>query len=476
MAIYMFNVNKEIIWGDKMKLDERLNQYMTQIDCSAKELARASGLSQAVISRYKSGQRTPAMENAKKLAQGIETLAKEKNIALTYDTVISDFEASLNTGGVDPELLVKNLNDLMSALDINANELAKAINYDPSYLSRLRSQQRRISDPVEFASKVSSYIAGRYSSSEDRAKINRLVGDGDDTKKLIENWLCSNREQGPDYISDFLNKLNDFNLDEFIEAIHFNDIKVPTLPISIQTGKNYYGIEGMRKGELNFMKTAILSKSKADIFMHSEMPMADMAEDMDFNKKWMMSIAMLLKKGVHLNIIHNLDRPWNELMLGLEAWIPIYMTGQISPYYIKNNGKGVFRHLNYTSGTAALSGECISSSHGDGKYYLTKIKEEVAYYQRQADNILKKATPLMEIYTEEREAEFNAFLEKELNGAKKEDFVQGEATKVFSNMEILVNPGKWAIVSKEKTPKIHFVIRHPKLVGAIEGFTPPVVE
>lgn len=459
-----------------MKLDERLNQYMTQIDCRAKELADASGLSQAVISRYKNGQRTPDLENAKKLAQGIVTLAKKKDIALTYDTVISEFEDSLNIGGVDPELLVKNLNDIMSALGINANELAKSINYDPSYLSRVRSQQRRISDPVEFASKVSSYIVRHYSSSEDRKKISRLVGDGDDAKKLIENWLCSNEEQEPDYISDFLNKLNDFNLDEFIKAIHFNDIKVPTLPINFQTSKNYYGIEGMRKGELSFMKTAIMSKSKADVFMHSEMPMADMAEDMNFNKKWMMSIAMLLKKGVHINIIHNLDRPWNELMLGLEAWIPIYMTGQVSPYYIKSNEKGIFRHLNYTSGTAALSGECISSSHGDGKYYLTKIKEEVAYYQKQSDNILKKATPLMEIYTAEREAEFNAFLEKELDTAKKEDFVQSEAAKAFSNMEILVKPGKWAIVSKEKTPKIHFVIRHPKLVGAIERFSPPVVE
>lgn len=459
-----------------MKLDERLNQYMTQIDCRAKELAEASGLSQAVISRYKNGQRTPDLENAKKLAQGIVTLAKKKDIALSYDTVISEFEDSLNIGGVDPELLVKNLNDIMSALGINANELAKSINYDPSYLSRVRSQQRRISDPVEFASKVSSYIVRHYSSSEDREKISRLVGDGDDAKKLIENWLCSNEEQVPDYISDFLNKLNDFNLDEFIKAIHFNDIKVPTLPINFQTSKNYYGIEGMRKGELSFMKTAIISKSKADVFMHSEMPMADMAEDMNFNKKWMMSIAMLLKKGVHINIIHNLDRPWNELMLGLEAWIPIYMTGQVSPYYIKSNEKGIFRHLNYTSGTAALSGECISSSHGDGKYYLTKIKEEVAYYQKQSDNILKKATPLMEIYTAEREAEFNAFLEKELDTAKKEDFVQSEAAKAFSNMEILVKPGKWAIVSKEKTPKIHFVIRHPKLVGAIERFSPPVVE
>lgn len=32
------------------------------------------------------------------------------------------------------------------------------------------------------------------------------------------------------------------------------------------------------------------------------------------------------------------------------------------------------------------------------------------------------------------------------------------------------------MVSKEKSPAIHFVIRHPKLRGTIESFVPPVVE
>lgn len=459
-----------------MNFNEKLNEYMAQLNCSAKELAEASGLSQAVISRYKNGKRTPTAQNAEKLAKGIERLAEEKGISITEAQVISQFKSSLNSSDICSEILVKNLNNIMSALDINASELAKAINYDASYLSRIRSGQRNISEPLEFASKTASYITKHYTNSEQRKIIGELVGEGDNTKALIENWLCNNKAEEPNYISDFLSKMNDFNLDEYIEAIHFNDIKVPTLPINLQTAKNYYGIEGMRKGELSFMKSAILSKSKEDIFMHSEMPMADMAEDLDFNKKWMMSIAMLLKKGVHLNIIHNLDRPWNELMLGLEAWVPIYMTGQISPYYIKSNEKGIFRHINYTSGTAALSGECVDGKHDEGKYYLTKIKEEVAYYQKQADNILKKATPLMEIYPQEREKQFYAFLEKELDGADKSDFIHTEAAKAFKNIEILVKSNKWAIVSKNNTPKIHFVIRHPKLVNAIEQFTPLIIE
>lgn len=46
-----------------MTFSQQLNQYMEQIRCSAKELAEASGLSAAVISRYRSGERIPAAES-----------------------------------------------------------------------------------------------------------------------------------------------------------------------------------------------------------------------------------------------------------------------------------------------------------------------------------------------------------------------------------------------------------------------------
>ena len=106
--------------------------------------------------------------------------------------------------------------------------------------------------------------------------------------------------------------------------------------------------------------------------MYSDMPITEMAKDPDFPKKWMFGMALLLKKGLHLDQIHHLDRSFEEMMLGLESWIPMYMTGQISPYYFKNAQNNIFLHFLKVSGAAALSGEAIAGSHGDGKYYLTK--------------------------------------------------------------------------------------------------------
>ena len=98
-------------------------------------------------------------------------------------------------------------------------------------------------------------------------------------------------------------------------------------------------------------------------------------------------------------------------MLGLESWIPMYMTGQISPYYFKQPQNSPFSHLLKVSGSAALTGEAIRGYHNEGKYYLTKNKEEIAHYQKYAERLLSKASPLMEIYRKEHSRIFHHFSE-----------------------------------------------------------------
>ena len=314
-----------------------------------------------------------------------------------------------------------------------------------------------------------------------------------------------------------------------------------------------------------------------------DMPMEEMAKDPEFPKKWMFGMAMMLKKGLHLNQIHNIDRSFNDMMLGLESWIPMYMTGQISPYYLKSVQNNVFMHFLKVSGSAALTGEAISGCNVNGKYYLTKQKDEVSYYKRLANDLLKKAMPLMDIYREDTQNELKAFLladtktegnrrsilsapplytmteeyltsflqarflsetdkqqifeyasiqrqyldtilahstvEDELPVLTRQEFSQFPSvlslsglfyekdlaytyedytehlrqtkefaeshpnytvkltnTNAFRNIQIIIHEGEWVMVSKGKSPAIHFVIRHPKLRNAIENMIVPVTE
>ena len=402
-----------------MTFSEELNKYIEQINCSSKDLSNASELSSSVISRYRKGERTPALKSKQleQLINGLYELSQNNEIELSKQEISRTLSRSLNDIDIDFEELSKNLNSIISTLNINIAELSRFIGYDASFISKIRSGNRNPSKPKEFITSVCSFIVNKYKSNENKETISILIDcpiseleNKTEYFSKLNKWLSTNTSSNNIYIENFLNYLDTFDLNEYIKAIHFNEIKIPFAPFQKALSKNYYGLEELKKAELDFFKATVLSKSTEPVFMCSDMPMEEMAKDVDFGKKWMFAIAMTLKKGLHLNIIHNINRPFNEMMLGLESWIPIYMTGQISPFYLKAANANIYKHKTYVSGTVALSGECITGYLSDGKHYLTTNKSELTYYKSKAEHLLKKSNSLMDIYRSESQNEFDAFL------------------------------------------------------------------
>ncbi len=402
-----------------MTFSEELNKYIEQINCSSKDLSNASELSSSVISRYRKGERTPALKSKQfeQLINGLYELSQNNEIELSKQEISRTLSRSLNDIDIDFEELSKNLNSIISTLNINISELSRFIGYDASFISKIRSGNRNPSKPKEFITSVCSFIVNKYKSNENKETISILIDcpiseleNETEYFSKLNKWLSTNTSSNNIYIENFLNHLDTFDLNEYIKAIHFNEIKIPFAPFQKALSKNYYGLEELKKAELDFFKATVLSKSTEPVFMCSDMPMEEMAKDVDFAKKWMFAIAMTLKKGLHLKIIHDINRPFEEMMLGLESWIPIYMTGQISPFYLKAANTNIYNHKTYVSGTVALSGECITGYLSDGKHYLTTNKSEVAYYKSKAEHLLKKSNSLMDIYRSESQNEFNAFL------------------------------------------------------------------
>ena len=567
-----------------MKFNELLNKYLEEFNCSSKTLSELTNISPAVISRYRSGERTPAIDS-KQLESIIKAIQQISNKKYKEEDIEKEFKSIFQKTDFDYDNFSKNLNELINTLKINIKDMSKYTLCDASSISRIRYGKTKPSEPIEFASKIASYVTNKYANETDITKIEKLTNnDGENLYNKVFKYLTNKEEnKNNDMIKSFLNNLDKFNLNDYIKAIKFDELKVPTVPFYITKTKNYFGLEEMKKAELDFLKGTVLSKNNEDIFMCSDMPMEDLAKDIDFSKKWMFGIACLLKKGIHLNIIHNLDRPFNEMMLGLESWIPLYMTGQINPFYFKDISTNIYHNLTYVSGTLALAGECINNFHKDGKYFLTSNKKEVDYYKTKSNNLLKKANNLMNIYKEENSKSYNLFLDDYLNKdgdrkrilsslplftmsddllneilknnkvpkkdinkiinykneefnkynnllknnnindiiyiLSKEEFNKNvpslslsnifydkkikysyetylkhlKETKrfanknnnyilnisdylTFNNISITIFDKKQVIISKEENPTIHFVIKHPKLVNAINNFNPLVKE
>ena len=334
-----------------MTFSEQLNKYIKQIECSSKDLVISSGLTSSVISRYRRGDRTPSLKSKQleQLTDGLYKLSLTREMNITKEEIYTALSDTLNDISIDFEQLSKNFNELVTTLNINVAELSRLSSYDASFLSRIRTGNGNPSHPKDFATAVCNFIMKKYTSDDDKKAVALLINS---TLEELENnlnyfnklfnWFTTNSTPSHNYIDDFLNNLDNFDLNEYIKAIHFDEMKVPTIPFYKATSKTYYGIEEMKKGELDFFKATVLSKNNEPVFMCSDMPMEDMAQDVEFGKKWMYAIAIMLKKGLHLNIIHNVDRPFNEMMLGLESWLPIYMTGQVSPYFLKGLQNNIY--------------------------------------------------------------------------------------------------------------------------------------
>ena len=421
-----------------MTFCEQLNKYIKQIGCSSKELVNASGLSTSVISRYRRGDRKPSIRSKQleQLVDGLYKLSVTKKMNITREEIYTALSDTLNDISIDFEQLSRNFNELITTLNINMSELSRLTSYDASLLSKIRTGNRNPAHPKDFATDVCNFIVTKYKSEDDKKSISLLIGcslkdlnNNSNYFNKLSNWLSTNSVTSNNKIDRFLNNLDNFDLDKYIKAIHFDEMKVPFVPFYKSGSKTYYGIGEMKQGELDFFKATVLSKSNEPVFMCSDMPMEDMAEDVDFGKKWMFAIAMTLKRGLHLNIIHNLDRPFNEMMLGLESWIPIYMTGQVSPYYLTGVQNSVYCHFNYVSGAVALTGECIKGYHDKGKYHLTSNKTDVAYYRAKSECLLNKAKSLMDIYRVENKDAFDAFISSDAN-------IKGNRRRILSSLPI----------------------------------------
>lgn len=432
---------------DNKRFHEQLNEYLEELDCTAKELGEVSGVSAATLSRYRSGSRIPdaGTEAFNSICEAIGRIAGQRGIeTLTEEKVRESFLRCLDMTAVDKEQLRTNFNLLATALNMNMAGLCQQINYDSSTVFRFRNGSRQPAEPEKFAEAVAKYVAENYTEAAEREKLARILQcdacefvEQEHSADRIKRWLLEPGREKESGVTHFLEQLDQFDLNEYIKAIHFDEWKVPpAIPFRLSTSKSYTGLKNMMEAELDFLKDTVLSKSMDPVIMYSDMPMEEMAKDPEFPKKWMFGMAMMLKKGLHLHQIHNLDRSFEEMMLGLESWIPMYMTGQISPYYLKAGQDQVFLHFLKVSGSVALTGEAIRGYHSEGKYYLARSKDEVAYYRKRAGELLNCASPLMEIYREENAGVFEVFLRSDAETA-------GERRNILSAPPIWILDREW---------------------------------
>lgn len=402
-----------------MKFSEFFITCCENVGCTNAELSKAAGVDASLISRLKNGSRTIASESKTlmKLSEGLSLLARDNGITEFPKDIYQQFNhilaEDLRRESQRLNTFSHNTNSIFEQLNISNVHLSKYLSIDPSLMSRIRRGQRKPADMDLFILNLANYLKKYYFSESQRAFYAKEFGipfeelSYANFPDLLSDWLINRTLKNENSISHFLEKLNDFNLEEYIDAISFNAIHIPQAPFLLPTKRHYYGFQEMRTGTIDFLKMVATAKKVGTVTIFSDFTIEKLSEDVNFSKKWMFGLAMMIKRGNHINQIHYLDRPFKEIMLGLEAWIPLYMTGQISPYYMRSKTNQAFCHLLFCAPeVAALSGEAVAGFEDEGRYLLTNLKKDMNYFEKRSQKILSLAMPLMEIYMKEQAKQY----------------------------------------------------------------------
>ena len=407
---------------------EKLRQILSCIGASPTELARSMGIDPSNISRMLTGKRIPKNggEGACNLVNGIYFFADERGkiaglcalisceAADSADIVKTHMMAWLYNGmnetpkkqGAPKETIPyrtfgEKLNAVMELAELSNVRFGKLINVDTSYVSRFRSGLRSPKSNPKTTDAVCTVLLNRL---YEQKKIKQLgaimklspesLKDTDEAFTRFRNWLFDADEADNSPIVE--------KLIENIDAFSL-DAKMP-LPLFAEAVDNisedavYFGMTGLQNAVVRFLGTAIRSNAK-ELLLYSDQNI-DWMIDPPFRINWAALMLRCVKQGIHICIIHTIDRDLTEMIDAITNWLPLYMSGMIESYYSKRQKNARFSNtLFLCPGVACISGNNVigqEMQHGIYRYDTEKAMLEA--HRMSFEGLLTESKHLVRIY------------------------------------------------------------------------------
>lgn len=303
----------------------------------------------------------------------------------------------------------------MECLDISNVQLASEIHLDPSYISKLRNGKRKLPAHPDFLEIASEYFVEETLNKNQEEVMAKILQTSwpkakGEAVELIHRWLRDEYGKG-DLISNLLYQISHSGLPQDLAELPDMELQKPAAT------DFYYGREGKRQAVIRFFEEILSEEGATHMKLFSDENMLWMLEKKEFSRIWGAMFSDCLKKGSKVTIIHNLSRNLDELIESLIRWLPVYMTGKISPYYFPRKRDGIFeRTLFIAEDLAAISSNALThNSDGMLNLYL-KDRDAVAALELEFDRYLELCRPLMNIVNDNFASEYPKLYQEVLSG------------------------------------------------------------
>ncbi|MCR5294183.1 MAG: hypothetical protein K6E30_03255 [Lachnospiraceae bacterium] len=303
------------------------------------------------------------------------------------------------------------LDFLMSLTATSNSALSRAVNYDQSYISKIRSGKRRMPRHREFFDQAVPYFVHTITTDKQKKIISDVILGGapfPENRRHLElilgEWLRAQDEEGQEPFSFRLRSFSNFTQDpvrfsgktESDSAASESEDFTPSSPSAVLP---FYGNVGKRKAVELFLTRLCRPKEPRLLLLYSDEEMSWLTEDRDYIRLWTGLMTKYLSLGGRIQMIHTINRNVSELMSGIRHWIPIYLTGKIESFYCPRLRDGIFhRSLFVAPGHSALVSSSVSdSTEGMANLFFCDPLLAAAF-EKEFLNYLALCRPLTRIY------------------------------------------------------------------------------
>lgn len=365
--------------------------------------------------------------------------------------------------------LAQKLDFLMDLTQTKNSALGRALSFDPSYISRIRSGKRGLPKGQPFLEPAAAYFARAIREDyqkEAAVKELRLMTpwpqEERDAAQLLLLWLSGR----------FRTPLEEQNMNSALASLQhsFASPSAPETRYIPEKGISasalvYFGNAGKRDAVITFLEDLLQTGKPHTLLLFSDEDMFWMYEDKTFALTWMNLMQQLIASGTRIRIIHSIGRNAGDMWEAVRSWMPLYATGAVEPWYCPRLRDGIFKRTEFIAqGHSAVFGSSVPGQDGDPLSILIRDRDTAETLQQEFEAFLKICKPLMDIFHPGNAEELKEMQDALLN-------TPGELLSAKSSgMKILLKKGIASLVVKEEPPYAAFIIKEPRMIAALEQY------
>ena len=307
------------------------------------------------------------------------------------------------------------LDFLMNITNTTNSALARALSFDASYISRIRSGKRGVPLHQPFVEPAAAYLAARIREPYQIQVIEQTVGafgpglawpdSATQAAELLAEWLAGENTVHEAHYDGLLDLMAHIPGDadhagsaELFSSAGNVDYGTLVAEVSSSTVRCAYGDSGKRAATELFLSELIERGGAYKLLLYSDESMTWLTEDPAFLRRWAALIVQLLKSGSTIVVVHTVTRGIGEMLDAVRNWLPLYLTGCIQSLYCPRIRDGIGRRTLFVApGDSAVVSASVQDATVGMANLLIDDPALVSAYEAEIRNLMDLCRPLVQI-------------------------------------------------------------------------------